>query len=450
MADKLEWLDKHLVLVRYITVNDAAEKENYKIRPDLAEFFVGVNSAEEMVFKLAKAEKYKEACELLAYICHRRAGVWWGYRCAVSLVEELLVRPAADRDIGDIAASFETTVPDFAKVEIPKIDPKVIDQMKASLAELEAQQAQFRAKADPEMLKFMEDAVETAFQEFKRIQGIHPMDLMKKLASRIGEERNPVDPNSPIFKAADELKAKLQTVRTETVDTIKSVIPPKVPAHEKKVRDNALFAVYRWVAAPDEVNSKACLDIGNECPDTPAGLLSLSAFWSFGNLMPGGEQIVPTPPGLASNGLNQTLLMCALHKGGVRKLKERYRLYFNLGVDVLSGKDNWEENLAEGKAPHEQIPDPDWSKASDKSAADWQAEAGIADLDAEEKERVITQKIAEIRARRSAASGSGVAFGNGSGATGNSASVAPPPTAPGGNEAWPGGTPPEYKRWKLE
>jgi hypothetical protein len=65
-----------------------------------------------------------------------------------------------------------------------------------------------------------------------------------------------------------------------------------------------------------------------------------------------GEQTVATPAGLAANGLCQVLLMCALHKGGTRKLKERYELYFNLGVDVLSGKDTWEESLSEGAAPH--------------------------------------------------------------------------------------------------
>lgn len=113
--------------------------------------------------------------------------------------------------------------------------------------------------------------------------------------------------------------------------------------------------MYRWIVAPDEGNSKRCLDIGNECPDTPAGLLALSAFWASGTLMPGGEQIVPTPPGLAANGLCQVLLMCALHKGGARKLKERYELYFNLGVDVLSGRDNWAESLTQGKAPHETL-----------------------------------------------------------------------------------------------
>ncbi|MDR1948227.1 MAG: hypothetical protein LBQ38_02440 [Spirochaetaceae bacterium] len=353
MADKLDWMNKHLALLRYITITEAAEKENYKVRPDLAELFVGVKGAEEMAFKLAGAGNFKDACELLAYISHRRAAVWWGYRSVVSLVEELGVNPAADRDIADIASSFETTAPDFAKFEKPKPDPKAMEQLNAAFGDLKARNAKLRAQADPETLKFVEDAVEVAFQEFKRVHGIHPMDLMKKLGERINEDPNPISPDSPIFKASDELKAQLQAVRKETVDTIKSVIPPKVPAHEKKVRDNALAAVYRWIAAPDESNSKACLNIGNECPDTPAGLLCLSAFWASGNLMPGGDQTVPTPPGLAANGLTQTLLMCALHKGGTRKLKERYELYFNLGVDVLSGKDNWDESLADGKAPHE-------------------------------------------------------------------------------------------------
>jgi hypothetical protein len=122
------------------------------------------------------------------------------------------------------------------------------------------------------------------------------------------------------------------------------------------LQDNAMAAVYRWVAAPDAENSQRCLDIGNECPDTPAGLLSLSAFWAYGNLMPMGEQIVATPPGLAANGLSQLMLICALHKGGTRKLKERYEEYFRLGIDVLTGKDNWEEFLVLGKMPHEEIP----------------------------------------------------------------------------------------------
>ena len=134
----------------------------------------------------------------------------------------------------------------------------------------------------------------------------------------------------------------------------KAVIPPQMPEHRKQISDNALQAVYRWVVSPDETNSKKALDTGNECPDMPAGLLALCAFWAGGNLLPEGEQVVPTPPGLAANGLCQVLLMCALHKGGTRKLKERYEHYFNLGVDVMTGQNNWDLSVIEGEAPHEE------------------------------------------------------------------------------------------------
>jgi hypothetical protein len=355
MADKLDWMNKHLVLLRYLTVEEAVLTENYKIRPDLAEMFTGVTSGEAMTFKFAGAEKYKEACEFLPYIAHRRAAVWWGYRCVLSLMEELRINPAEDRDIADIATNFTPTVPDFAKIEIPKQDPAVKAQLDAALANARSQSAQMRSRVDPVMLKYVEDSVEVAFREFEQVHGIHPVELLKQVGARVGERRNGIDPNSPMILAAAALKKELAGIQKDTTDLIKSVIPPKVPAHEKMLRDNALSAVYRWVAAPDAENSQKCLDVGNECPDTPAGLLCLSAFWAFGNLMPLGEQTVPTPPGLAANGLSQVLLMCALHKGGTRKLKERYEEYFRLGVEVFTGADNWEASLATGKMPHEEI-----------------------------------------------------------------------------------------------
>jgi hypothetical protein len=351
MADKLDWLGKHLVLLRHLTVADAVKDENYKIRPDLAPDFEGVSAAEEMVFKLAKAAKHKDACELLAYIAHRRAVIWWAYRCVHDLMEELEENPPEDRDIADIGANFDVEVPDFAKVPLP--DPPDLSPMDALLADLKGKTKEMRAKADPKVMKMVDDAVAVAFGEFKKVHGIHPIDLVKQLCARLAEDPLPVDPASPIFVAQADLRAKLMAVQKEAVATIKSVIPPKVPEHEKKLRDNALHAVYRWVAVPDEVNSKICMDMGNECSDTPAGLLALSSFWAFGNLMPGGEQTIVTPPGLAANGICQTLLMCGLHKGGTRKLPERYERYFNIGVDVFSGKDNWEDSLAAGKAPHE-------------------------------------------------------------------------------------------------
>jgi len=355
MSDKLDWLDRHLIMIRHVTLRDVVDKENYKIRPDLAELFVGVEGAEEMVFKFAHLGRYKCACELLASLAHHRAAVWWGYRCVVSLLEELEKNPAADRDIAEIGASFEVKVPGFAQVKPPAPDPAAVAKMQADLAKAQAQVAALQAKVDPAAKKMLDEGVERGYQKFKSIHGIHPLDLIKKLGGRLQENPRPIDPASPIFQEAAKIKAQLGAIQKETVDTIKSVIPPKVPEHEKKVRDNALDAVYRWVVSPDEENSKKCLDIGNECPDTPAGLLALSAFWAFGNLMPGGEDVIPTPPGLAANGLCQVLLMCALHKGGTRKVKERYEHYFNLGVEVIGGGDTWEERLVEETAPHRMI-----------------------------------------------------------------------------------------------
>jgi hypothetical protein len=444
MADKLEWMNRHLVLVRYTTVKDVVAGENYKIRPDLANLFEGVSGTEAMVFKFAAQGNYKEACELLVYIAHRRAGIWWGYRCALSLMEEMLVNPSGERDIADIAKEFEVTVPDFAKVSLP--EPPDMSEMNAIFAKLKPETQAMRKKADPVVMKLVDDAMKVAFGEFEKVHGIHPLKLVEQLCARLAQDPLPIDPASPVFTAQAELRAKLQAVQKETVETIKSVLPPKVPAHQKKLSDNALAAAYRWVAAPNAENAQRCLDVGNECPDQPGGLLSLSAFWSFGNLMPTGEQVISTPAGLAANGLVQTLLLCALAPGGVRKAKERYAEYFRLGVEVLTGADNWEASLAEGRMPHEKIPSPDWSKAQDKTVAEWQDEEGIAGLEAEEKEKVIRGKIAEILAgnRADFRMENGSDYGTGS---------APPQGAPDGYK--PKGTPPPlpppvYKRWKPE
>ncbi len=353
MSDKLQWINKHFVLLRHFLISEAVNKENYKIRPDLQDLFEGETKTEDMVWKFADIGRFKCACELLAYVSHRRAAVWWVYNCVLSLYDELAENPAAERDISEIGAKFETTVPDFAKVEPPKDDPETVAKFSAMVDEMTADYQKMRAACDPDLLKYVEDGMEIAYQEFEKVHGIHPMKLMDKLAAKLSEEPFQIDENSPIFKVAEELKSKLQSVRKETIDTIKAVIPPKVPAHEKQVRDDAMQAVYRWVVSPDEINSRKAMNVGNECPDTPAGLLALCAFWAGGNLMPEGEQVVATPAGLAANGLCQVLMMCALHKGGTRKLKERYEHYFNLGVDVMTGKNNWEESVFDGTVPHE-------------------------------------------------------------------------------------------------
>ncbi|MBR4126298.1 MAG: hypothetical protein IKR09_01810, partial [Alphaproteobacteria bacterium] len=292
MSDKLNWINRHFVLLRHKNLDDVCNIEGYKIRPDLLSFFDDKTDAEEIVWDFADAGRWKCACDLLAYVAHRRAAVWWAYQCLLSLNEELETVPAEDRDIDSIATSFEPTVPDFAKIEPVKADPKDIQEAKEMLNKINQEIASLRELVDPEALAKVEESLDYAFDLFKKEHGVTPIELVK-MALEKEKDPMPIDPESPIFKAADSIKTQLMQVRQETLDTIHAVIPPKVPAHEAKVRDNAMQAVYRWVVSPDEVNAKKALEVGNECPDTPAGLLSLCAFWAGGNLMPEGEQVVP-------------------------------------------------------------------------------------------------------------------------------------------------------------
>ncbi|MCQ2914574.1 MAG: hypothetical protein MJ247_05210 [Alphaproteobacteria bacterium] len=345
MSDNLDWMNKHLVLLRCLRIDELVKSEGYKIRPDLKEFFENKKTIEEVLKEFFENGRFKCACELLAYGAHRRACVWWVYLCVLSLMEELKINPAQERKIEDIAVSFEPKVPDFAKVEPPKPSKENLDLIEKSNEEVKKKIADLRASCDPEILKMVEEHFEIACQEFKKVHGFHPMEAFDKLKEKVTKPDINYDPNSPIFVEAKKLEEQVKNVRKETIDTIKSVIPPELPEVKLKLQTDALEAVNNWINLPNEENSMVCLNVGNECPDTPAGLLALSAFWAGGNLTPNAKQVVRTPVGLESNGLCQVLLMCALHKGGTRKLKERYNHYFDLAMEVFTGKNVWDKQV---------------------------------------------------------------------------------------------------------
>jgi hypothetical protein len=365
MADKLDWLGKHFVLIRYLTVEDAVNKEKYKIAPDVADLFEGLTNAEDMIFKFAKLGRYKHACELMGYIAHRRAAVWWGYRCVLSLWEELALKPAETFELGATPKAPKTAFDDLPKVEAPKPDPAMLAQLNGEIGKMEAETARLEGAVNPAMRKYVSDGVAKAFDQFKEINGVHPMELLKTMGERMKTDPYRIDPNSPILKAAESLKAQVAAEKAKFAAQFTSQMPGGMPGfikgskkseeHQKKLSDNAMTAVYRWVAAPTAENAAACVNIANETGGTPEGLLAACAFWAFGNLLPGGDQVIPTPPGLFANGFDKVFLMCALAQGGTREMEERYELYFNLGVNVLIGADNWENNLSAGTMPHQQI-----------------------------------------------------------------------------------------------
>ena len=363
MSDNLKWMNKHGVLYRHLTVQETVEQEKYKLTPELEPFVVmNPMSSEDYVAALMGNGRHRDVCDYLAYSLHRRAAVWWGYRALITLMEELEANPAVERDIADIGKPKPFDIPDWCKD--PKADELFaslnakkeagLAELKAEMAALEKEIEVMKTKIPPDVQKLWDTVWGRVDDDFKKIHGITLGELLRQAARKASGPSFEIDPNSPIFKMERDLRAQIEAMRQETVAHIKKVVPPVNVAHRKKLSDNAMQAVWRWVVSPDEVNSRMAFDTGNECADQPAGLLSMAAFWSFGDMNPEGKTTVPTPPGLAANGVSQVLLKAALAKGGTRKFDDRYALYAKIGLDVLRGEDLWPDVAAEPQAPHEQ------------------------------------------------------------------------------------------------
>ena len=360
MSDNLEWRNRHGVLYRHQTVQEAVEKEKYKLTSDL-EPFVTMNPmrSEDYVTALMAAGRHKEVCEFLPYALHRRVAVWWAYSSLVTLLEEQDANPPVERDIADIGKPKPMTVPDWAKMpDLEKMKAESQAEIAPKLKEVERQAQALvddvRALLPQEYVKLWDDCMAGVDKAFKEKHGVSMLELVRRAAEKDAKSEIVFDKNSPIYKEVDAMKAQIEQMRQETVAHIKSVLPKVDVKLQKKLRDDAMQATYRWVVSPDEVNTKLAFDIGNECTDQPAGLLALAASWSFGDMNPEGKTTVPTPDGLAANGVSQVLLKAALAKGGTRKTPERFRLYAELGVEVSQGKHNWADTVEEGRAPHVQ------------------------------------------------------------------------------------------------
>ncbi|MCQ2379712.1 MAG: hypothetical protein MJ025_02150 [Victivallaceae bacterium] len=362
MSDRLQWLNRHALLLRHRLVRDAVQQEKYKLPFALKPLVTGDDmESADFVEVLFNAGKHREVCEFLAYCMHRRAAVWWGYRCLVTLLEEQEKVPPVVVDIADIGKPKPLTVPDWAK-EPPEPTPEQLAPITELRAKVQAKSDELHKLVDdamalvPPNIRKMFDTIYGAVDDmFKQEYGLTTRELVRKAAEQIDDPLFVVDPESPIFKAEAELKAQIEAMRQETVELVKSAMPAPDPAEVKQNSDDAMQAVYRWIVAPDEINTQAAMEIGNKCPDLPQGLLAMVAFWSYGNMMPTGDTVVQTPPGLAANGLGSVLLNAALAKGGTRKYAERYALYAQIGLDVLQGRDTWGESTGDKIPPHAAI-----------------------------------------------------------------------------------------------
>ena len=364
VSNQLEWMNKHLVLLQYQTVKEAVEQEQFPATTDLLEIAEKYPNSEDFLHELENKKEFKDACTFLAYNLHHRAAVWWSYICVLDLLKELKKAPAKPRDIDDIGKPKPFNLPEWAKKPDGLDQPYDVDKKLAEFREYKdkafADHQQRLKNIDPEVRKSCEEAIEIVMQEVRKKNGGKDLfDLLNSACEKVVRDHNRdvvIDiANSPITKAKEELLDKIEASRKETIETIKAALPKVDLKAKLKNKRSALDSTYSYIVSPDEDNANNCLQIGNKGPDTPEGLLSLVAFWSFGDLAPKGTVVVKTPAGLLGNGITSLMLMLALAPGGEKKLLERYETYFRLGYEVAAGRNNWSESVEKGKAPHSEL-----------------------------------------------------------------------------------------------
>nr|MBQ5527317.1 hypothetical protein [Succinivibrionaceae bacterium] len=352
MSDKLEWLNRHLILLSGTTVQDISRDSRYPLSSELRRIADSCPSCEDYLKALYGQERHKDVCSFLSFALHRRAAVWWAYRCLVDLREELKLNPAKPRDIADIGKPREQTVPDWA-MDVPDDDPDAEAECERLMNDINKRAKDIdeliNSTIGPEIYSDFKDARDVAFEVFKEEYGMDPIEMIKELVDKVPDD--PIDyDNSPIFQAADKLKADIEKSRKETVDLIKSVVPDD-SEDKQKAAGSAIDIAYRYILAPTAENAQACLDTGNTHPELPECMLCLACFWSYGSLNPvSDDQVIRTPPGLLGNGLSGLILKLALHEGGVCKFKERMKKYADFGLKAATGMSSWGE-LAERMCP---------------------------------------------------------------------------------------------------
>ena len=399
MSDDLKWRNRHAVLLREPVWKGIATRENYKIRADLRPLFEAHPDSLGVLDALAAEGLYREGCEFIARMTHRRAAVWWGYRCMLSLMEEraavesgavrrepdeleLLVREAAAKagvklPEGMMSPPKDEDFDNFCKMPefdidkmlaSPKPPPQDDTAIKAASEAVKGKADALRALVPPELSTVYGASYAKVDGAYAKAAGQSLSSAFDRAVALAGESPLTYEvrrADSPELKKIIGIADVLETRRKGIIAEIKAAFPEKYPvtpqaamllkADRKRLQDDAVQAVWRWIVSPDERNTTLAMAAGNAAAGTPEGLLAFVAAWSFGDLAPEGAQTVPVPPELPGTGLNAVLLEMALDKGGTRKMGERYELYFRAGMDVIFARDLWPDAVAEKDAPHVKI-----------------------------------------------------------------------------------------------
>ncbi|MBO6258975.1 MAG: hypothetical protein J6M93_06555 [Succinivibrio sp.] len=361
MSDKLEWLNKHILFFEHRNLSEVVSVEHYPVTTELLQLAGGSDDCNDYFAKLLAQKRYKDLNTFFAYNLHRRVAIWWAYLCVLDLRLEQQANPEKPRDIADIGKPRELKAPSWASADAEEPEDDIDYKALADDIQKKSDEARkfYESVVPKEWRDTFQEAIDLANAEFKKENGMDPMEMLDAVV-KMEIDDDPIDYNSPLFKAEGELKEAIEKTRKETVDLIKKALPPEDKPAKNQFMYQSLDGVWKYIVRPDATNAAPLLELGNQCPDEPEGLLALSAFWSYGNMTPlAEEQLIKTPDGLMSNGINSLLLMLALKQGGTRKFDERMERYFKFAYKAAIGLSSWVKYSAEEGAspivPHQHL-----------------------------------------------------------------------------------------------
>ena len=345
MSDQLKWMNQHLVLLKYRTVGELVTSGGYELPPKYAADAQNDKFVADFIKELVAGGDVRTAVNVLAYAIHRRAGVWWGLCCMRDLTEERK-EAAARQARKEAEAKQEREKAAAAQAEEAK---KKAEKEAALEQEAEERRKKLEKDAAATMAKIQE--IKSKFtDEQKQIYA----EVMKKVDDECVKATG-----MPLQEFIQAMADEEKVVPPETEAAPKTPPPAPAPAPKadddeaalpsamrRMLKDKALAVVASWVAEPTAEHSVQAEQIAKLIADEPEGMLARTAFWSFGNLSvtEADGTNVPTPPGLAGNGLRATLLMAMLAPGGTRSLPERAERYFNIGAEIACGRNNWTDS----------------------------------------------------------------------------------------------------------
>lgn len=366
MTDKLDWLNKHIIMNKYNTIHEIQEFDGYKIPDSIIEDVKDIDNIEQYVSKLMMNKEYNHLCEFLSYMLQKRVAVWWAYCCLNELMNEIDFEEneteADKKDEDDVDMelnAFQKKLNELIE-EMDKKSQYATDEQINELKKIQDNINEFMQKNVPqELLMMINSEYERINLEIEKQTGYNPDKLFKESVENyekavledIENKKKPTYLEESIENINKKRNEKLDDV-LKTVDFTLS--KENVRLNKQRIK-SAMDAVYAWIVSPDAVNSQNALLAGDAIPQEPAGMLAYSAYWSYGDLTPASDNVIKTPIGLASRGINSSITLMSSYKGGKLKPEERMEQYVNIGMEIAYGKNNWSDSVEHDKAPHENI-----------------------------------------------------------------------------------------------